>query len=139
MQPVKIKHRSKKKQAEIDRAWMRKHSGPSETIYNAKLNKKRDSFYDTDEWRRVRYMALKLHGGRCQCCGRSVAQGVILHVDHIKPRSKFPELALTVENLQVLCEDCNLGKSNKDDTDWRRPTLVVDNAPTPRRFGIRNT
>jgi len=43
----------------------------------------------------------------------------VLHVDHIKPRSKYPELSLTFSNLQILCEDCNFGKSNIDQTDWR--------------------
>ncbi|MFC6439812.1 HNH endonuclease [Bowmanella sp. JS7-9] len=34
----------------------------------------------------------------------------MLHVDHVKPRAKFPELALDINNLQILCETCNLGK-----------------------------
>lgn len=79
----------------------------------------RKDFYYTDEWRAVRYEALRINGGKCQCCGRGRAHGVVLHVDHIKPRSKFPHLELDLSNLQVLCEDCNLGKSNKDATDWR--------------------
>jgi hypothetical protein len=77
------------------------------------------TFYDTDEWRRVRYEALRLHGGKCCLCGATANGGATLHVDHIKPRSLFPELELDVNNLQVLCRDCNLGKSNLDDTDWR--------------------
>ena len=76
-------------------------------------------FYASDAWRRVRYQALKLHGGRCQCCGASPTAGKSLHVDHILPRSKHPLLELQIDNLQVLCEACNLGKSNRDDTDWR--------------------
>lgn len=79
----------------------------------------RISFYDTDEWRTVRYQALKRHGGCCQCCGARAERGKPLHVDHIKPRSKYPELALTLGNLQVLCPDCNLGKRAWDETDWR--------------------
>lgn len=77
------------------------------------------SFYETDEWRRVRYEALRLGGGKCCLCGATANGGATLHVDHIKPRSLFPELELDVNNLQVLCQDCNLGKSNLDDTDWR--------------------
>ncbi len=77
-------------------------------------------FYQSDEWRRVRYQALLKASGMCQCCGARPMKGKALHVDHIKPRSKFPELQLSVSNLQVLCEDCNLGKSNWDQTDWRR-------------------
>ena len=81
--------------------------------------RKRHDFYDSSEWRELRYKALKQCGAACQCCGRPRGNGVVLHVDHIKPRSKFPHLELLLENLQVLCEDCNLGKSNKDSTDWR--------------------
>ena len=84
----------------------------------------RGDFYLTDAWRAVRYDALRLHGGACQCCGARPVAGHPLHVDHIKPRSRFPELALVVTNLQVLCEDCNLGKGARDETDWR-PTAVT--------------
>ncbi len=77
-------------------------------------------FYISREWRELRYKALKKNNGCCVLCGRSRKKdNVILHVDHIKPKSKFPELALSLNNLQILCEDCNLGKSNYDSTDWR--------------------
>lgn len=79
-------------------------------------------FYSSLEWQKLRYMILKSHvlqhGKKCLLCGLS---GVPLHVDHIKPRSKYPELQLDYRNLQVLCEACNLGKSNEDNTDWRGP------------------
>lgn len=77
-------------------------------------------FYRSDEWRRLRYRVLRKYKGACMLCGRTRRQhNVILHVDHIKPKSKHPHLALVFDNLQILCEDCNLGKSNKDDFDWR--------------------
>lgn len=76
-------------------------------------------FLESDEWRRVRYQALKRSKGCCECCGSRGTRGHPLHVDHIKPRSKFPELALVLSNLQVLCEDCNIGKGAWDETDWR--------------------
>ena len=44
----------------------------------------------------------------------------MLNVDHIKPRFLFPDLALRLDNLQVLCGDCNEGKGNWDMTDWRQ-------------------
>lgn len=78
-----------------------------------------DAFLSSFEWRSVRMMALKKHGARCQCCGASPASGAVMHVDHIKPRKIFPHLALDVENLQVLCGECNHGKGNWDMTDWR--------------------
>ena len=77
-------------------------------------------FYVSKEWRTVRYRVIKKHGGSCMACGRSKkVHGIVIHVDHIKPRSIYPDLALTYDNLQLLCEDCNLGKSNKCEIDWR--------------------
>ena len=59
---------------------------------------------------KMRYAILKRDGFRCKLCGRSADDGVRLHVDHIIPISKGGK---TIEsNLQVLCEDCNLGKSD---------------------------
>lgn len=77
-------------------------------------------FYSSDAWRVVRYDALRRSHGICECCGAPPARGRPLHVDHIKPRSRFPDLALELSNLQVLCSDCNLGKGNTDEIDWRR-------------------
>lgn len=79
----------------------------------------RKEFYFSDNWRAVRYRALLKHGRKCQCCGATPGTGAVLHVDHIKPRSLHPEMELELENLQILCADCNLGKSNLDDTDFR--------------------
>ncbi len=81
----------------------------------------RDTFYESRDWLTLRYEVLRIHGARCQCCGNGPKTGKPLHVDHIKPRSKHPELQLDRDNLQVLCEDCNKGKSNIDETDWRVP------------------
>jgi 5-methylcytosine-specific restriction endonuclease McrA len=54
----------------------------------------------------------------CCSCGRSPKeQGVTLEVDHIKPRSKGGTDDLN--NLQTLCKKCNVGKSNRDDTNLR--------------------
>lgn len=77
------------------------------------------TFYESQEWRVLRYKALKQHGAKCQLCGAAGA----MHVDHIKPRSKYPELELRLDNLQVLCADCNLGKGAWDESDWRRGAL----------------
>lgn len=77
------------------------------------------TFYQSDEWKQVRYEILREQGARCSCCGRTPADNVKMHVDHIEPRSIRPDLALTKSNLQVLCEDCNYGKGARDSTDWR--------------------
>lgn len=77
------------------------------------------AFLQSYEWRKLRMEALKLHGACCQCCGASRADGAKIHVDHIKPRKYFPELALEIDNLQVLCHECNHGKGNWDMTSWK--------------------
>lgn len=77
------------------------------------------AFLESWEWTTLRYKVLQKFGPRCMCCGATRETGAVLHVDHIKPRSKFPELALDINNLQVLCATCNKGKGNWDETDFR--------------------
>lgn len=87
-----------------------------------KLISRKDNadFYTSDEWRQLRVRVLEKFACKCMMCGRSPKDhGIVVHVDHIKPRSKFPKLSLEISNLQLLCEDCNIGKGNKYQTDWR--------------------
>lgn len=79
-----------------------------------------EDFYRSQAWRALRYRVLAKSTRRCECCGASPETGAVLHVDHIKPRSTHPHLELDPSNMQILCEACNLGKSNADDTDFRR-------------------
>lgn len=83
-----------------------------------------NGFYETRDWLFARYEAIRLSSGRCCCCGARPTADNPIHVDHIKPRSKFHALALVISNLQVLCKRCNLGKGASDDTDWRWVTAV---------------
>ena len=53
----------------------------------------------------------------CQLCGVG-RNDAVLEVDHIVPRSKGG--SNDPDNLQVLCARCNRGKSNRDDTDYRK-------------------
>jgi hypothetical protein len=59
----------------------------------------------------LRVTILRRDDYRCQMCGAAASDGVVLHIDHITPVSHN---GLTVpENLQTLCQSCNLGKSNR--------------------------
>lgn len=106
------KYLSKKKKKDFTKG---KTAGPVRYLYTSK-NPSDDKFFKSQEWRTARFFTLKKYDRKCALCFRT---NVPLHVDHIKPRSKFPELALNPNNLQVLCEECNLGKLNYDDTDFR--------------------
>lgn len=69
------------------------------------FNRWRDSS-EGKGWKSEQYRRQK---GCCLLCSNSIeVKGA--HIDHIKPISKFPELNLTLSNLQVTCAPCNLRK-----------------------------
>jgi len=86
---------------------------------------KRQAFYDSWDWKKARYQILTKHGPHCMLCGAGrgdldiEGKPVKIVVDHIKPLYKFWELRLDLNNLQVLCYDCNKGKGAWDETDFR--------------------
>lgn len=61
---------------------------------------------------RLRFKVMVRDHFKCCKCGKSPATdpSVVLHIDHIYPYSKGGETIM--ENLQTLCSDCNLGKSD---------------------------
>ena len=62
---------------------------------------------------KIRIKVLERDRFCCVFCGRSPATdiGVKLHIDHKTPFSKGGRS--TIDNLQTLCQDCNLGKSDE--------------------------
>ena len=58
----------------------------------------------------LRFEILKRDGYRCQMCGATAKDGATLEIDHITPVAKGG--TNDVDNLQVLCRDCNAGKSD---------------------------
>jgi len=61
---------------------------------------------------RLRFFIMQRDNFKCTKCGRSPATDskIILHIDHKIPWSKGGKT--NIENLQTLCSDCNLGKSD---------------------------
>lgn len=106
-------------------SWQKNPAAPVTIIKSSKPRKRTefaatDAFLESYEWRRVRMEVLIRDGRRCACCGATPDDGLKMHVDHIKPRKHYPQLALDASNLQVLCEVCNHGKGNWDETDWKK-------------------
>lgn len=115
-----------KKALSIITTWFKNNSGmvvvyqphESPVIYHSlddlpiEPSKPSCNFYLSNKWLALRAKVLSLSGKRCVYCGVSEGEGVVFHVDHIKPRSLFPELELELSNLQVLCDKCNIGKNN---------------------------
>ena len=95
---------------------IRKIENRERPVKNVRTKK---DFYSSRLWKILRYQAFEKYGNKCQCCGGTPQDGLTMHVDHVKPRSTNPELELDINNLQVLCEDCNVGKLNQWDTNWK--------------------
>jgi hypothetical protein len=70
----------------------------------------------------VRLKVLNRDNFRCVFCGKSPATdlGTKLHIDHIKPFSQGG--SNEIDNLQTLCVECNLGKSDRIITN-KKPSL----------------
>lgn len=70
-------------------------------------------------WVKRRFRGSHFRGAHCAHCRKWFRRGEI-HIDHIKPRSKHPQLAFALSNLQFLCAQCNSTKSAYDGDDWKR-------------------
>lgn len=100
-----------------------KSAGGKVQYNNAAASKYGNSFYTTWAWAQLRYETLKKYGCQCMLCGSTEKP---MQVDHIKPRKKYPELALDPNNVQVLCKLCNMGKGDRDETDFRSPIELTN-------------
>jgi 5-methylcytosine-specific restriction endonuclease McrA len=76
----------------------------------------------TTKWRKLRDEVIRRDGGTCQRCGMPGN-----HVDHIVPRRLAdPSIADSLDNLQLLCSNCNLRKGGRFFESDRTPlTLPV--------------
>lgn len=79
--------------------------------WNEKAGKKREQAIiegESNTYLKLRFMVLRRDNFTCQYCGRTVKDGVKLHIDHIFPKSKGGDLS--IGNLVTACFDCNEGK-----------------------------
>jgi 5-methylcytosine-specific restriction endonuclease McrA len=77
-----------------------------------------ETFYRSPEWRILRQTFLrgrKRNEGRfiCDFCRNPIWLERDITVDHKKPRAKFPELAMSKDNLLLACRRCNSAKGAK--------------------------
>jgi len=80
------------------------------------------AFYSTKEWKHTRDEVRKRDNSECQECKRQGKVFTIksepnkrkrLDVDHIKELEDYPELCLTMDNLETLCIRCHNKKHNR--------------------------
>ena len=77
-----------------------------ETEFNSRT--KRNQFYWSSEWRKLKHSVLKRDHHECQLCkreGRLTLDNLMVH--HIKPLEYYPLLRLDADNLVTLCKNCH--------------------------------
>ena len=74
----------------------------------------KESFYNSEEWKALREEVFQKYPAICMRCGNKNN----LAVDHVKPKARYPDLKLDINNLQVLCRDCNYFKGVKEGPEW---------------------
>ena len=108
-----------------------RHTRPSK----ARSSKVPDPFYRSPLWKQTRAQVLVLYGRVCTSCRRHIPEGEPAHVDHIRPRSEVPQLALDVGNLQVMCSACHSRKTARHDGGFgnapKTPGLGTDASGQP--------
>lgn len=109
----KSKSRRRQKIKKINEV-LKKNDNP--LSLNTTKNYREKGFYSTKDWLKLRFAVLVKYGRTCMLCKETEGP---MHVDHIIPKSRAPQLALAMSNLQVLCRACNIGKSDSNDTDFR--------------------
>ena len=94
------------------------------------MTKKRDEFYGTGGWERLRKVVLKRDNYTCQLCGVKCLgrrRGMPSpHVDHTIPRKDAPHLAMEVSNLRTLCASCHSKRTINDMHAQGKPLIGVD-------------
>lgn len=70
----------------------------------------------SSEWNRLKDLIFEKYGKVCLNCGSTEH----IALDHIKPYSIYPELAIDPDNLQPLCRSCNSSKGNRKIVDYRK-------------------
>lgn len=75
-----------------------------------------NNFYLSNRWLSLKKQVRNLYKCGCMKCGKYKCE---IHIDHIFPRSLYSELEYSIHNLQILCRDCNMEKSNMNNTDYR--------------------
>jgi 5-methylcytosine-specific restriction endonuclease McrA len=81
----------------------------------------------TSEWRKLREIVFKRDGAICVQCGED--ERTKLHIDHIIPKRLVGDSGDQLDNLQVLCQKCNLSKGGR----------FFDEVSHPRLFPFQKT
>ena len=102
------------------------------------ISNKQVDFYSTQRWKSLRFDILLKFGSTCMCCNATKNDGVVIDVDHVYPRCRYPQLEYEPTNLQVLCNPCNQGKLHNKIIDFRSQGYKDELAEKVRELGIES-
>ena len=88
-----------------------------------------DGFYQSTGWRQLRLKALRRDGYTCRMCGAGIHGKGKAHVDHIESRRARPDLALSLSNVQCLCESCHNRTKQVQERNAHKPAVGLDGFP----------
>jgi 5-methylcytosine-specific restriction endonuclease McrA len=104
----------------VDRQISTQYASIREHVFREILLKRieYEQFYRSAEWQILRLSFLRTRKRTqgsyiCDFCRNTIWRSRDITVDHIKPRSKFPGLAMSLDNLLLACRRCNSSKGNK--------------------------
>ena len=88
-------------------------------------SKKSKSVWNRDYIRRA---LLDSTNGKCCYCEKKIGSGKTdMHIDHFKPKSKYPDSVVEWDNLMPSCPDCNRSKNDHDTVEKSIVNPYVDN------------
>jgi hypothetical protein len=73
-----------------------------------------NTFYTSPEWKLLREAIIEEQGHSCGDCGAAIDSRMKVTVGHRLPRNKYPSLALSRDNLNVLCRSCSLRRRDRE-------------------------
>jgi len=81
---------------------------------------------------RIRFEIFRRDKFKCQYCGRNIADGIKLTLDHVNPKSNNGDF--TEDNLLTACRACNQGKWTDVLSGWElRELKKICDAMRPRK------
>lgn len=78
--------------------------GPANSNWKEGATRVAQLFYTSSEWKELRTKVFVRDNYTCQDCNQ---RGGKLEANHIKPRSRFPDLKLVESNIETLCKSCH--------------------------------
>lgn len=77
-------------------------------------------FYASDDYKNLKEILYNTNEKICLKCDSKED----IQIDHIKPKSKHPEKAFDIFNLQMLCKKCNFEKGSREVSDYRTKAFI---------------